>query len=98
MNTPCFSIEDFEPFFKKKFQIELPANLKPPVQSTRDLNLSEEVLLNYEAFEKIYKEVKAQNRAAGNLYPKQELSAERIEDIKSSIRYSKNAAIYWLAN
>ena len=61
-------IENLEPYFIWQFGINLPNNLKPKSTTFKDLNLSEEDLLNPEVFTTNYKILNEINNAGSELY------------------------------
>jgi hypothetical protein len=54
MNKYLFDIEDLEPFFKDKFKINMPSNLRPIMLSMNDINLSKEELKEYHDYKKYF--------------------------------------------
>ena len=47
MKNNCFSIDDLRPFFHRKFQMEIPDNLRPRLLSVESLELTQQELNDY---------------------------------------------------
>lgn len=47
MTNNCFSIDDLRPFFHRKFQMEIPDNLRPRMLSVESLELTQQELNDY---------------------------------------------------